>query len=480
MPTIINPYKSGGTMGEDLFGLGGLADAFFGPKASTAAYTREKFKEASRQNLNVPLYADAVAGGGDPGNIARLGILSGQTGQDVANYGRYVTTNRNPNDLTGNTVTASALGAGTPFAATAQGDAAHLANTQTIAQMQADKAAATQNAIDARSLVPVVGTDGKTTYAQKSQAAGMGAPVTFDQARGRLLETNFGTLDTLNPFQRSAVSADASMGNWFVRDTGTGKIQREGRTLDGKTDAATGLPLHPSAVVQQSSNPGGANAFQSPATELGKTEQRSHREAIGNADQVLNLGAKITDIVTRNPTAIGPVGNLRLLGQEGLDLLNSLNMQFGGGQPGGYDAAVAQTRNELRRKFGAGAAQLLPELFDSDLNSVRTMNGMLVYKAAAALGQSGRDASDKDIGIVKSLTGDPASWFQGPNTYKDKIKTLTDIIAQQRDEDFKMLQPGAVIGPRVGAPTAPAPGGTGAPAAAPVDVDALVNKYRSR
>jgi len=116
---------------------------------------------------------------------------------------------------------------------------------------------------------------------------------------------------------------------------------------------------------------------------------------------------------------------------------------------------------------------LMPELFDSDLNSVRTMNAMLLYKAAAALGQSGRDASDKDIVMVKGMVGDPSSWFQGPTTYKDKIGTLMKIIGQQRDDDFKMLQPGAALQPRAGAvPAAAAP-------ADPAVIDSLVNKYRT-
>jgi hypothetical protein len=99
------------------------------------------------------------------------------------------------------------------------------------------------------------------------------------------------------------------------------------------------------------------------------------------------------------------------------------------------------------------------------------MNGMLLYKAAAALGQSGRDASDKDILQVKRIVGEPDSWFTGPNTYKNKVTQLLTIVQQQRDSDNAMIQPGARVAPNAvnipapvpGAPNSAAPGGAAIP-----------------
>jgi hypothetical protein len=456
MPTIIKPY-SGGEMGESLFGIGGLTDAFFGPKASTAAYTREKFKEQQRQNEYTPLLAELYKNPNiDPGLAASYSINAGVTPQTTfgmrsgVNIARMnpaeIDTPANQQIITQNMLTQP----GASYTSTPSGVAAGHANAQTIADMTAKRAADTQLAIDARTLTQVRDpATGAMTWVRKSEASGMGAPVTMEQARGDILQRHFGILDTMNPFQRSAISADAGVLNWFVREPGTGKILQEGRTLDGKTNYADGQPLHPSAVVQQSSNPGGANAFTPPATELGKTELKDRREAVLNADAVLDLGTQIKTIVKRNPIAVGATGNLKQIGQEGMDLLGSLNMMFGGGREGGYTVAVNQARNALQSKMGtAGAMQLMPELYDPDPNSIRTMNGMLIYKAAAALGQSGRDASDKDIATVRGLVGDPSSWFQGPTTYNDKISTLMRITAQQRDADHKLLQPGAGIGPR--------------------------------
>jgi len=516
MPTIINPYKSGSTMGEDIFGLGGLADTFFGPKATTAAYTREKFNEARRINENVPLYAAAAAANTDPREIVRRGILADQRGADMGNVIRTITANTNPNDLSGNRVTAALIGAGGPMSATPQGTTNELANRQTIAQMQIDKTLAAQEAQDARSLVAVRDQYGNLTWTRKSDAPGQGAPITADQARGdalsRYLFPQMGGADgaavfpdpgapqtlpdatltplttlpglgsipaampppmtapraPLNPQQLKALNALPTdhVQNWvLLDDTGT-KVIRRGRTAGNNIDVDTNQPMPVGSQVISPLTAQGVAGLTTPAAP-GKTELKDYRSAINNADSVLNLGTKINDIVDRNPTAIGAVGNLRLLGQEGVDLLNSLNTQFGGGRAGGYDTAVAQTRNEIRQRLGAGAAQLIPELFDSELNSVRTMNGMMIYKAAAALGQSGRDASDKDIAIVRGLVGDPSSWFQGPNTYKDKINTIMRIVAEQRDSDFTMIQPGAVIGARTQGPgLTPAPAATTTPPAA--------------
>jgi hypothetical protein len=451
-------------MGEDLFGLGGIADAFFGPKASQSAYTREKFKEAQRQNEYTPLLAESVRGLGLPGGNVNLAasqaINAGVPIDQVSGANLLTTTANNPNALGGNIVTAAAMGAKVPYGSTVSGFNAATDRQAATEIEKTNRMIASNEAADARALVPVRGADGSLTYARKSEAVGLGAPITKDQVVGGQLAGNWKRLDQLNPFQQDVLGANPRPGNWFLRDPGTGKIMREGRSFDGITDVDTKLPVPGGAVFQQSSNPGGANAFTPPGTEPGKTELKDYRTAIGHADQVLGLGTKIIDVVNRNPTVVGAAGNLRLMGQEGVDLLNSLNTMLGGGKPGGYDETVAQTRNALRARLGTGAAMnLIPELFDSDLNSVRTMNGLLIYKAAAAIGQSGRDASDKDIATVRGITGDPASWFQGPNTYKDKVGTLMKIVGQQRDDDFKMLQPGAAIGPRA-APAAPVATGT--------------------
>jgi hypothetical protein len=134
MPQIINPYKSGSTMGEDMFGIGGLADTFFGPKASTAAYTREKFKEAQRHNEYAPLIADELARitkeGGDVSQLLGRGYMGGATGKDLSDYYRLGTVTRNKNDLSGADATAALLAAGGAYGSTPRGVGEHNALTQ--------------------------------------------------------------------------------------------------------------------------------------------------------------------------------------------------------------------------------------------------------------------------------------------------------------------------------------------------------------
>lgn len=506
MPTIINPYGNSKTMGDDLFGLGGIADAFFGPKASQSALYREKFKEAARQNEFLPQYATALGAGGDPGRIAELGILAGQTGADVGNYGRYVTANRGAANLEDPRVTAAIIGAGGAASSTPQYTTAAENLRRDLDLEKTNRILAADELKNQRELIQVHDPASSLGYKSITRAEFLANPGKYIQvapsdisksaAASKYLFPNAGaappaitaaplpslglspdnpltgimsvpafggapaapaTSPALTPEQRHYLGADPKKPdffNWIAPSETPGGPPRVGTSIDGVTDFTTKQPLPIGHQLYTPGSQGGANAMTS-AFQPGTAGKKDLQSAIRNADQTISLTGQIKQLVTADPTLVGAVGNIRRAGQEVVDVGRSVNMLFGGPE------RAEQTLNNARASLAArtpggleAARKILPALFDSNLNSIQTLNGLLVYQAAAAIGQDGRNASDADIKRVLSIVGSPDQWMQGPQTYLSKVTQLEQIITQQRESDVKILQGGDV---RLGGGTTPSP-----------------------
>jgi hypothetical protein len=190
MPQIINPYKPGPGLGDDLFGIGGLTDTFFGPKAATSAYTREKFKEQQRQNISTEDLANLLANPtANPGAIAAAGIRAGIDPKNAFGYRSGANIARmDPTQL--ETPASQALitqnlltQPGANYVSTPQGQASAQANTQAIAALQAEKAKETQIALDARTNMPAYDANGNPVIVLKSNAPGMRPVLPLEQEK---------------------------------------------------------------------------------------------------------------------------------------------------------------------------------------------------------------------------------------------------------------------------------------------------------
>lgn len=192
MPRIINAYADNSVLGKT---LGDLGEAVFGDQAKNEVYRQTAFAK-KRENDNIPLLADAAASG-DRNAIARLGVLSGKTGQDTADFNRLAVSNH-ASSVDDPHMALATMGAGGAFSATAPGQGRELANRSSIAagnnattleaqRIASDRAAAVQQAIDNRTLTPVDDGNGGLVYMPKSQAAGRGAPMSSDAVVANML-----------------------------------------------------------------------------------------------------------------------------------------------------------------------------------------------------------------------------------------------------------------------------------------------------
>jgi hypothetical protein len=176
MPRIINAaYDGNSALGDTLSRLG---EAIYGDQAKNEMYRQKAFGE-KRENDNAPLLADAVANG-NRNDIARYGVMAGKTGLDAANYNLLSRTNH-ATGIDDPDVALAQLGAHEGMGNTAVGQGRQLQNAVTITGMNnatslegqriaSDRAAASQAAIDGRTLTPVLGDDGVARYQPKSQA----------------------------------------------------------------------------------------------------------------------------------------------------------------------------------------------------------------------------------------------------------------------------------------------------------------------
>jgi hypothetical protein len=368
--------------------------------------------------------------------------------------------------LTGNTKgykapeTASALVAsGKPYRSSYQGEQDTLANQREIQRMQEG----TKLAVEAQKPHVVI-KDGIPIVARQGESYGQQASVPLTQVQGaeatRALQQPGGLEalpETNKKFIGAEPHADKAM-NWFDVDPQTGFVKARGRTLDSRTDVTTGQPLPATAAIQSPGNAGASGVF-APPGQLGTTDKRDVNSAIRNAQSAEAIGTQILAMVDKDPNLVGPVGNARRTAQDFADIATNVINGVGGGQQN-YAQTIKQAQQELVAKYGANAARILPQLFDPNLNSIETLNGFLVYRAAAAIGQEGRGASDKDIARVEAMVGKPGSWLQGAATYRSKVQSALDIVKQQRAQDEETLRRNNVLTPG---------GGTATPGADPLE-----------
>ena len=447
--------------------LSGLAKPFM--DTLTPALKQQKLDDMAREAQNVIGYqnmtAAAKAAGTqlDPYDIAKFGVGAGMDPKNAFGYGLGVSAVTRGARAPG--TSDYGVAAGHPISATASGQDAALANARTLQGMQE----ATKGRLAADLPETVFDANGVPTLVRRADAYGKPAAVPLGTVQGGLATKLLGQpggVEAAPPASQHMVGGyvqDKGQ-NWADFDPQTGALIGRGRTMDQKTDASTGQPLSPTAQLVSPLNAAGSGAFAVPG-QPGTADKTALNNSIRNAQTVEEIGKQIIAKVTANPSIVGPAGNIQRGAQDAADAINGVVGLFGGKQQ--YDQAVAQARDSVLRQYGPAAAKLIPQLFNPDLNSVQVLSGLLVYHAAASVGQNGRDVSDKDVARFQAMAGNPDSWFTGDRTFVNKIQTLMGETARQRAINEDYLRRNNVMA----APGGQAPAATAAPARVPQEGD---------
>lgn len=253
--------------------------------------------------------------------------------------------------------------------------------------------------------------------------------------KGVLLSQNFDNLPALNPNQQEVLGARVTPGSStprnYVMPTGKSFI-----TYDGVTDAQSGQPLPPGGFIGNVE--GGAG-------DVGLTNSTMSGLQQSNValDKFMAV-ANMAEPLTQDPTLFGPQGFIRSKAQ---DILQSI---------GGIQE-VDNTRQRLESEIGPDAARaLIPEFYDPRLSEVEALWGILLYQGASALaGQENRSVSDKDIGMMRAILGDPHSLFASNLSMKTKLDVAKKLVNAQAGVNQKYLG-GAPAGDGAAAPGAAA------------------------
>lgn len=430
MPKIINEFAVASPLGE---ALKGFAGSFGGNTAQTELY-RQKAFGLHRDNSAYSVLQDAErAGGYDPNNpevrAAIVGMdkptefFQAQRGISATRYGAA-----DPR------ATNAYVGAGGSYSGTVAGTRESEANRRGIEDRR------TQRLYDAErfkvdNTPEIVLRDGVPTIARRSEAFGQQPVLPIGQVQGNILQQD---IPTLSPEQRAAAGGYAPKADNPTLMNYVAPNGARGVTADGRTDRQSGVALPPSTQVFKVQ---GTALSEAGRMTPDSTDSRKFRQSLTANEGVVDLADRILGIVDKDPTTVGPTGNLRRFSQNTVDTLNNVGLMFG--DPQRFAGAISSAQTEALSK--GIDPKMLPGLFDANASNVVKMNTLLLYQAAAAIaGQSGRDISDKDIANLRNITGDPSSWLEGSQQYKSGIRLIREIASRNRDSARRVLETGDV------------------------------------
>lgn len=317
-----------------------------------------------------------------------------------------------------------------------------------------------------RKPVAVLGPDGQPIYAPQVEAPGARPVLSETDQKGTLLGQNWDNLPALNPMQRQVLGANPSEKTQTPRNYVLGN--KSFITYDGVTDAQSGQPLPPGGYIGNVE--GGAGDVG-----LTNSTQSGLQQGILANNKLSNLLAETRRYAEQDPTNFGIPGFIKGVAQDVSQIAQGLAVGFG------YQGAEQMLQDAQQRAMRSGVdPNLISGVFDPNLSSLQTLSDLMVYSAAEALaGQSGRSVSDKDVQFFKGIVGDPRDWMMTQQKFLAKLTQIERLLRMNQKEYGAAQSQGAV--PRFAAPEAgtPAPVAPAAPQGG-VNVDDLVNKYRSR
>lgn len=182
-----------------------------------------------------------------------------------------------------------------------------------------------------------------------------------------------------------------------------------------------------SAPVSQLPTGPGYTAFAGQAT--GTPDQlrptvRAQLQTQGIAnEQFGNMMNMAEDIARRDPTIFGATGNVRRLAQN-------VGQQVGNIRQLAPEASLGEVFADTQQRAAANGINLLnPMQYDPNLTDIVTMSELLIFGAAEALAnQQGRSVSDKDVGLFRSIVGDPTGWTSSQEQFLSKMGLIRNVL----------------------------------------------------
>lgn len=464
MPRIINAYAENSSLANSLKDLG---ESMFGDQAKNEVYRQTAFGK-KRENDNIPLLADAVARG-DRDAIARLGVMSNKTGQDAADFNRLAVSNHAAG-VDDPRMALATMGAGGAFTSTAPGQGRALANDRSIAgghdattlesqRIASDRAAATQLAIDGRTLAPVDDGNGGYRYATKSSAVGQGAPISSDQVIANMLRkqasasapgaTNGDPLGNVDPRVLQKAGLALPQQSMVSPASGATGISRDGgRTVilpDGSTVPATGFQPVDQGTALAEARGGIQRAQTAQPLVVGNP---ATGQAAADAARTSGIGAKVQKLANEELGAL-PLGP-------------SIVKAVTGSPEIAPETQRAQSQQDVRNN--AARAVLLGGPGRQTVQAQQWINELIPQ--GSALANPATEAA-KIPTIVNALKGDHEQYRQIVQTTSDPAERTKAMLAMHQIENTirmftEQAAPAAGAPPQAAAQPAAAP-----PAAAP-------------
>lgn len=450
MPKIISAFNGESPIGDTIAKLG--ASLFGGPTTDNAI-KNEQLYALQRENTERDNFAKMVADGGimstannpvaqamilaaglDPRNNAYLGRMDAAT-----RYGAN-------DDRTANWQ----IAAGDPYSSTAPAFNANLAEERRAHDLtssnqryntdqdvalkkwlnenasEADKLASgdrryntdeTQKTIRTEMKPALDPVTGQPVFRPANELQTVQPILSNADRIGTLLGQNFNNLGALDPMQRQVLGANPTADRL---GTPRNYILPGGRTIityDGVTSAVDGTPLPTGGYLGTVEG----SATDAGVTKAVATDLQSDTIANKKFNFLLDKGLALT----ADPTLFGPEGWARATGQEIGQGIKGLGALFQ--DPQQADQVLATAKADVQK---AGLQNLIPELYNPQLQEVETIWGLLVYQGASALaGQENRSVSDKDVQAMRQILGSPQAMFSSAESMKAKLNQAREVVA---------------------------------------------------
>lgn len=440
MATIIGARVPTSAVVQPNDGLGNILSLLARPYLDTLTndIKREQLIGLEGKNQRVNAAVNAVR---NPDQIDYNALAAASVAGDIdprKGIGQLIAV-RNANTLGANDprTTNALVGVGENYNTTFHGMQQHLANDLAKAKAQEE------TKINVAGMTPeTVVVNGVPTIVPRKDSYGQQASVPVTQVQGALLQKNFPVLDTLNPQQQKALDAlpptDKVM-NYIHRDPVSGEMF-QGRTIDGKTDMTTRIPLPQGAQLVNPMNAGGSNAMLGPFAP-DNTEMRQLRGRFQSNQSFADTADEIVKMVEQSPEIIGPTGVAMRMAKNLSSVANDVGRLFGSQQK-----FEAQTQEIARELQGKGISpNIISNLANPDVSNVVRLNHYLAYKWAQAFaGQDGREISDKDFQAALRALGNPDSVMEGSNSYLEGLKKWSQIARDNSKKFEEQLRKGDV------------------------------------
>jgi hypothetical protein len=409
--TYPNPYTVDSPIGAALRNLSTVITR--GPSEAQNILRAEQALRVRRENENTAALGDVFRRYGSPGfdrgAAMDMAIRAGVSPDHLGGYERYGAANTY--GATDPRTTNAFVGAGGSYSGTASG-------FREGQQTERDKHAATlAETIRQFNSKPyeAIGPDGQPQVMTQQSAVGARPIMSETNVRGVRLDQNFGNVGQLPPAEQRILGAEG-------KNPPTPRNYVSGGqnyiTADGITDLRSGQPLPQGGHLANAQGPAEAVGLRPNVQGDLQKQSIAHQKFTGLLDYTRSLAQK--EGAQNN---FGAPGFIKGMFQDGVIMADSISKGLGFNAPG-------EAINAVRQKALASGVDpgLLSGVFDPTLPKLHTASDLLVFAAAETLAnQSGRNVTDKDVKLFKSITGDPRDWMSNPEKFLAKLDTMEQI-----------------------------------------------------